>query len=204
METLGALLGLTGLLAMLVSFISVVWPLKRLGLPTRKRSALALLLSFWMVVTAVELMPDKPDQPSAQTTVQAEPEPASQPEAPSEPPPPAETTASPEESASSADQEPMPGAKRTSASGPDRIDGDNRIGCRSREYFSKITRIAVQGDEEAWSQALLEGALSGECVIFKADEPVFVSDTALFSGLVKVRRKGKLTEYWTNFESVTH
>ena len=65
-------------------------------------------------------------------------------------------------------------------------------------------RYAVQGDREAWSRALAEGALSGECILFKADEPVFVTDTALFSGLVKVRRKGKRTEYWTDFESVTH
>ena len=40
MDAIATLLVLTGTLAVLVSFVSVLWPLKRIGLPTRKRSAL--------------------------------------------------------------------------------------------------------------------------------------------------------------------
>ena len=59
METIGMLLGLIGTLALLVSYISVLWPLKRLGLPTRGRSALAALFSFLMIMAGVLLMSDK-------------------------------------------------------------------------------------------------------------------------------------------------
>ena len=203
METIGALLGLFGTLSLLVSFVSVLWPLKRLGLPTRKRSALAMLVSFWVIMIGAELLPDKPAQPSARDIDQAEPEPTPQPEAPADPSPPVEAAEVPQEPVAQPDQTPEPVAKRTSAPGPDRIDGDNNIGCRDRDFLGKLTRYANQGDREAFAQALLQAAVSSECVMFKADEPVFVTDTALFSGLVKVRRKGKLAEYWTNFEAVT-
>ena len=199
METIGSLLAMIGTLAFWVSFVSVIRPLKRIGLPTRKRSALVLLLSCVVITTGAALAPDEPDQ----SFDQAAQEPTPQSEAPADSPPPAVAAGTPEEQAATTVQEPTPVAGSPSAPGPDRIDGDNNFGCRSRDYYSKLVRFAVQGDQEAWSRALAEGALSGECILFKADEPVFVTDTALFSGLVKVRRKGKLTEYWTNFEAVT-
>ena len=43
--------------------------------------------------------------------------------------------------------------------------------------------------------------LSGECVLFEAGEPVFVTDVT-WTGLGKVRRNGKLDEYWTAVESL--
>ena len=46
MEAIVTLLDLVESVVMLVSFVSLLWPLKRLGLPTCKRSALVLLLSF--------------------------------------------------------------------------------------------------------------------------------------------------------------
>ena len=201
MEAIGTLLGMIGVLAMLVSFVSVLWPLKRLGLPTRKRSALALLISVWVMIIGAALMPDTPGQPPAQSLAQAAPDHASQPETPVEPPQ-VEAAATPQEQAVTPDQEPEPATQHTSAPGPDRIDGDNHFGCRDRDYYSKLTRFAVQGDREAWSRALAEGALSGECILFKADEPVFVTDMT-WTGLGKVRRKGDINEYWTAREYVT-
>lgn len=117
MEAIGTLLGLIGILAMLVSFVSVLWPLKRLGLPTRKRSALALLISVWVIITGAALMPDTPGQPPAQSLDQAAPDHASQPETPVEPPQ-VEAAATPEEQAATPDQEPEPATQRTSAPGP--------------------------------------------------------------------------------------
>lgn len=201
METIGSLLIVVGMMAFLGSLISVVWPLKGFGLTTRKRSALALLLSFVVLGIGAALAPDRLDQPSAQDVDQAEPEPTPQPAVPADPSPPVETTEAPQESPETTEPEQQSVSR---SAGARRIDGENKFGCRSRDYFSKLGRYAAQNDREAWSRALEEGALSGECILFEADEPVFVTDTALFSGLVKVRRKGKLTEFWTDFETVTN
>jgi hypothetical protein len=83
-----------------------------------------------------------------------------------------------------------------------RISGDHWFGCTDREYFKKLVRYAVQKDEEAFSQALAAGILAGTCTMFKDGEVVYITDTAIFSGLVKVRRKGELQEFWTNIEAI--
>ena len=61
MDAIATLLVFTGALAVLVSLVSVLWPLKRIGLATRKRSALALLLSFCLFLLGGALVPDKLD-----------------------------------------------------------------------------------------------------------------------------------------------
>ena len=38
--------------------------------------------------------------------------------------------------------------------------------------------------------------------MFTNGEVVYIADTAIFSGLVKVRRRGDTNEYWTNLEAV--
>ena len=166
MATIGALLSLIGTLAAVVSFAGIVHPLKRLGLPTRKRAALALLISLWMIGTGGGLIPAVPA---------------------------GEGTAEP----------PAPPAQPAAVPGPDRIAGGNQVGCRGCDTLGRLTRYPVQGDREAWMRALAEAVLSGECVLFEADEAVFLSDTAFFSGQVRVRRKGELAEYWTAIEVVT-
>ncbi len=94
-------------------------------------------------------------------------------------------------------------SKRSSApSGQSRISGDNWTGCTDREYFSKLIGYAAQNDTQAFSQALAAGILRGVCTRFTSGEEVFIADTAVFSGLVKVRRKGETVEYWTNLEAV--
>ncbi len=83
-----------------------------------------------------------------------------------------------------------------------RISSDGHIGCTSREYFKKLVRYAGDNDKDAFKQGLVAGMLTGECTAFKDGELVYTTDTALFSGLVKIRRKGSTTEYWTNIETV--
>ena len=95
MEAIGTLLTIIGTLAFWVSFVSLFRPLKRIGLPTRKRSSLALLLSFAVITTGAALAPDKPDQASTQAIDQAEPVPTAQPEAPADPPPQTEAPVEP-------------------------------------------------------------------------------------------------------------
>ena len=196
MEVIAGMLNLIGGVAFWVSFISVIRPLKRIGLPTRKRSAMVLLGSFLLFAIT---SPDVPDEPTAEAPDQTAQEPAPQPEAPVET---AEAVTAPKEQATPPEQASELAARTTR---PDlhRIDGDNVVGCRDRDYYSRLTRFAVQGDREAWSRALAEAALSGECTMFQADDPVFLADTAIFSGLVKIRREGELAEYWTASESVT-
>lgn len=83
-----------------------------------------------------------------------------------------------------------------------RIVGGSRFGCTDRAYFEKIIGYAVQNDKSAFSQAIAAGILAGTCTMFKDGEEVYLADTAIFSGLVKVRRKGQTEEYWTNLEAV--
>lgn len=95
---------------------------------------------------------------------------------------------------------------RTPANRPS--DGSHRIsrnqwpGCADREYFGQLTRFSVEGDHEAFRRALAADIVDGYCTIFKKGEAVFTVDTAIFSGLVKVRRRGDPQGYWTNLEAV--
>jgi len=83
-----------------------------------------------------------------------------------------------------------------------RVADDHRFGCKSEDYMHKLIGYAVDKDLEAFKQGLATGLLLGECTLFKKGEEVFVVDTKIFSGLVKVRRKGKIEEYWTNTETL--
>lgn len=60
----------------------------------------------------------------------------------------------------------------------------------------------MQKDEQAFKAALAAGIMRGSVTFFKSGEEVYIVDTAIFSGMVKVRRKGKTKEHWTNLEAV--
>jgi hypothetical protein len=81
------------------------------------------------------------------------------------------------------------------------INGDHRFGCTDRDYFGRVVRYAVDNDQAAFSRALSAGMMSGECTLFQNGERVYLTDTRIFSGLIKVRRQGETAEYWTNLES---
>jgi len=76
------------------------------------------------------------------------------------------------------------------------------VGCISREDHRKLTNYVVQKDKKAYERYLLAGLAAGTCTVFEKGESVYVVETAVFSGLVKVRRKGETQEYWTNIEAV--
>lgn len=82
------------------------------------------------------------------------------------------------------------------------VSGGSWFGCSDRDYFSRLTNYAVQEDEQAFSQALAAGLVSGTCTKFRDGEKVYIMDSAIFSGLVRVRREGETMEYWTNLETV--
>jgi len=77
------------------------------------------------------------------------------------------------------------------------------FGCRDRGYYSKLLEYARDGDRDAFNRALAAGVVSGQCTTFNAGEEVFRTDTAIFSGLLKIRRKGEVAEYWTNMEHIS-
>jgi hypothetical protein len=86
--------------------------------------------------------------------------------------------------------------------GEHQIVADNRFGCSDRDYFEKLISYIVAKDDQAFSQALQGGLLSGQCTNFKRGESVFLTDTAIFRGLVKIRRRGETQEYWTDTETI--
>lgn len=73
------------------------------------------------------------------------------------------------------------------------IKNSGYFGCQSRESFDKLFSYLVQNDTEAFKDGLGAGVMLGEAVL--------VTDTAIFSGMVKVRRKGETQEYWTVSEA---
>jgi len=82
------------------------------------------------------------------------------------------------------------------------IVDDHRFGCTDPDYFGKIIQYAVQKDQEAFARALSDGMSTGLCTLFTRGETVYLTDSRVFSGLVRVRRRGETAEYWTNTEAV--
>lgn len=76
------------------------------------------------------------------------------------------------------------------------------FGFRSREDMSRATNLAVQGDKDAWSTFMAKAMVNGQCVKLKEGEKMFLEDTAVMSGAIKVRRKGEVDGWWTNIEAV--
>lgn len=81
------------------------------------------------------------------------------------------------------------------------ILSDGYFGCIDENKFKKIVTYVSQGDREAFKQSLGTEILSGKCTMFSKGEEVFLVDVAMLSGMVKIRRKGDTTEYWTNREA---
>jgi len=82
------------------------------------------------------------------------------------------------------------------------ISGDSWFGCSNKEEFSKISGYLIKKDQQAFTNAMTRGIQNGSITLFKDGETVFVEDTAIFSGLIKIRRNGETIEYWTNIEAV--
>jgi hypothetical protein len=87
------------------------------------------------------------------------------------------------------------------SSGERHIISDYYFGCKDRSQFEKIGSYASNHDQQAFTRAVDEGLIDGSCVAFTNNEIVYLTDTALFSGLIKVRPQGETQEYWTNVEA---
>ncbi len=83
------------------------------------------------------------------------------------------------------------------------VSRNSQPGCVSREVYEQLTKIAVQGDSEAFTRALGGSIITGQCLIFKRGDEVFLDDTAIFSGLVRLRPRGQIRAYWTAAEAIS-
>lgn len=82
------------------------------------------------------------------------------------------------------------------------IVGEDWFGFSKKEDLNNATEYANNGDKEAWASAMTKGMLNGTIIRFKNGEKIFVKDIEMFSGIVKLRRKGDTKEYWTNYEAI--
>jgi hypothetical protein len=75
------------------------------------------------------------------------------------------------------------------------------IGCKTKEEKSRLTHFLVDNDKEAFPKVATTAMLIGNCKIFNEGDAVYLSDTAIFSGLVCVRPRGETECFWTNLEN---
>lgn len=83
-----------------------------------------------------------------------------------------------------------------------KITKDNFTGCQRKEFNEKLTQYAIQNDYVAFEKAVNLGIAIGQCARFTEGETVFVTDTAIFSGLVRVRKPEGIAEYWVPLDAV--
>ena len=88
------------------------------------------------------------------------------------------------------------------APGERKIDGDSWVGCIDKDHYKELGELAASGDLVAFRKKLTARVLTGDCTMFKDKETVYVTDTAIFSGLVQLRQKGETEKYWTATEAI--
>jgi len=81
-----------------------------------------------------------------------------------------------------------------------RISGEHQYGCIDKDYFKKTIEMVSQNDVTAFKKVLGAGIASGICTMFQDGETVFLTKSGFM--LIKIRREGDATEYWTNTEAV--
>ncbi len=72
------------------------------------------------------------------------------------------------------------------------------FGCPVKTDFERASLYLSQGDRGAAAQVVV----NSRCVLFTTGEMVYRTDVSIFSGTVRVRRRGSTGEYWTNMEAV--
>ncbi|OFV96119.1 MAG: hypothetical protein A3F68_04675 [Acidobacteria bacterium RIFCSPLOWO2_12_FULL_54_10] len=93
-------------------------------------------------------------------------------------------------------------ATHADSSGLRRIAGPSWFGCLNRAKFEELNGYLHDQDRAAFIGSVGRAYRDGECVPFEQGEEVYLSDTAIFSGLVQVRRPGKTERWWTYAEAV--
>lgn len=99
-------------------------------------------------------------------------------------------------------EKPLPSSSRAEIKDHHTIAEGHWPGCTDRKYLDKLLGLVAEGDVEAFQKAYIAGRVAGICTMFETGEVVYLRDVGLFSGVVRVRRKGETREYWTNIEAV--
>lgn len=76
------------------------------------------------------------------------------------------------------------------------------FGCVDKEDHSRLTGYLIDGDKDLFESELMSLMYQGKATIFEPGEEVYLEDTAIHSGMVKIRRAGEATEYWTVLEAI--
>ena len=67
--------------------------------------------------------------------------------------------------------------------------------CRTEEILDRINRVRSDGDKEALVRLAMAAVLSGECIFLSRGETVYARVESLWSGTLKVRKRGEVAEY---------
>jgi hypothetical protein len=76
------------------------------------------------------------------------------------------------------------------------------LGCQSRDVQSKLKRLMIDRDKEAWTKLAAAGVITGQCHVFEAGDQVYLEETAMFSGVTCVRPPGEVACFWGPFENI--
>lgn len=60
----------------------------------------------------------------------------------------------------------------------------------------------MDGDKEAFENAVTAGMMMGTIIMFDDGETVYLEDAPFLSGKVQLRRQGEAQKYWTNSEAI--
>jgi len=97
-----------------------------------------------------------------------------------------------------------PAAVNTVTHSPERhhIVGGGHFGCATIDLYDELLSLLIQGDEQAFTNALAAAALYGRAMVFEESEVVFVTDTKILSGMVQIRQEGYPEKWWTAMEAI--
>jgi hypothetical protein len=80
------------------------------------------------------------------------------------------------------------------------IAHDNALACQNWDTYTSILQYIADKDTAALEQAYTLAIMTGDCVVLKRGENVFIVQSGFLS--TKVRRRGETVGYWTAIENV--
>jgi hypothetical protein len=83
-----------------------------------------------------------------------------------------------------------------------RIDSSTAFGCQSKDHYRKLIGIAVSGDDAAFVKGMQSAIGTGQCVVFKNQQQVFLEEFEITTGLAQVRPAGGTRSYWTSNSTI--
>jgi hypothetical protein len=82
------------------------------------------------------------------------------------------------------------------------IKEDSLFGCKSRTHFEKLIQYITDDDKQAFVTALDMALKAKKCIMFKKNQIVYVVKIDIIGGMVLLRPKGGLAEYWAKTRTI--